>query len=276
MMLVNFGGNEARREALTERGGGRHQAPPDFALSDSPRYIGRAIAALAADPDRGKWNQKLVSSARIQRRARRGTKPKHNRRQEEYQKSVRSGDLARHYGFSDIDGSRPDDLALHGRGRRGRQGGGPERVPLGLGYRRVNGSSPMSVHNNSSHPLDYPIWTALTTTQQALAEGDARARRYPTEITPFAATRGYVARKFCSAWRADVAAGHCRAVHAGCREPARRIQGRAGGYRRADDRDAGRNASQRRRYRHPRCRRRSSDDRTDRAHQARTVLRADP
>ncbi|MEH2508141.1 putative GNAT family acetyltransferase [Bradyrhizobium sp. AZCC 1578] len=37
------------------------------------------------------------------------------------------------------------------------------------------------------HPLDYPIWTALTTTQQALAEGDARARRYPTEITPFAA-----------------------------------------------------------------------------------------
>ena len=31
----------------------------------------------------------------------------------------------------------------------------------------------MSVHN--SHLLDYPIWTALTTTQQALAEGDARA-----------------------------------------------------------------------------------------------------
>jgi predicted GNAT family acetyltransferase len=47
-------------------------------------------------------------------------------------------------------------------------------------------SNPMSVHN--SHPLDYPIWTALTTTQQALAEGDKRARRFPTEITPFAAT----------------------------------------------------------------------------------------
>jgi predicted GNAT family acetyltransferase len=44
----------------------------------------------------------------------------------------------------------------------------------------------MSVHNNSSHPLDHPIWTALTTTQQALAEGDARARRYPIEVTPFA------------------------------------------------------------------------------------------
>ena len=52
----------------------------------------------------------------------------------------------------------------------------------------------MSVRD-ANHPLDYPIWTALTTTQQALAEGDARARRYPTEITPFAATRGHVARK---------------------------------------------------------------------------------
>ena len=37
-----------------------------------------------------------------------------------------------------------------------------------------------------SHPLDHPIWTALTTTQRALAEGDARARRYPIEVTPFA------------------------------------------------------------------------------------------
>jgi ribosomal protein S18 acetylase RimI-like enzyme len=36
------------------------------------------------------------------------------------------------------------------------------------------------------HPLDHPIWTALTTTQQALAEGDGRARRYPTDVTPFA------------------------------------------------------------------------------------------
>ena len=43
----------------------------------------------------------------------------------------------------------------------------------------------MSV-SNASHPLDQPIWTALTTTQQALAEGDGRARRYPTLITPFA------------------------------------------------------------------------------------------
>jgi len=81
MMLENFGVTETNwREALTERGGGRHQAPPDFALSESPRYVGRAVAALAADPDRSKWNQKSVSS----------------------------GELARYYGFTDIDGSRPD------------------------------------------------------------------------------------------------------------------------------------------------------------------------
>ena len=44
----------------------------------------------------------------------------------------------------------------------------------------------MSVHDSSDHPLNHPIWTALTTTQQALAEGDARVRRYPTDMTPFA------------------------------------------------------------------------------------------
>src|SRR5665213_1003767 len=38
------------------------------------------------------------------------------------------------------------------------------------------------------HPLDHPIWTALTTRQQALAEGGALARRYPPDIAPFAAT----------------------------------------------------------------------------------------
>jgi NAD(P)-dependent dehydrogenase (short-subunit alcohol dehydrogenase family) len=80
MMLENFGVSEANwREALTARAG-RHQAPPDFALSESPRYVGRAVAALAADPERGKWNQKSVSA----------------------------GELARHYGFTDVDGSRPD------------------------------------------------------------------------------------------------------------------------------------------------------------------------
>ena len=55
----------------------------------------------------------------------------------------------------------------------------------------------MSVHD-AHHPLDYPIWTALTTTQQALAEGDARARRYPTEITPFAAMADTSAESFAA------------------------------------------------------------------------------
>jgi predicted GNAT family acetyltransferase len=61
-----------------------------------------------------------------------------------------------------------------------------------------NESSLMSVHNSPSHPLDYPIWTALTTTHQALAEGDARARRYPTQITPFAAMPDMSAENFAA------------------------------------------------------------------------------
>jgi NAD(P)-dependent dehydrogenase (short-subunit alcohol dehydrogenase family) len=72
MMLENFGVSEENwRDAV---------APPDFALSESPRYVGRAIVALASDPDRSRWNQQSVSS----------------------------GQLAREYGFTDIDGSQPD------------------------------------------------------------------------------------------------------------------------------------------------------------------------
>jgi predicted GNAT family acetyltransferase len=37
------------------------------------------------------------------------------------------------------------------------------------------------------HPLDHPVWHALITRQRALAEGDARARRYPPALAPFAA-----------------------------------------------------------------------------------------
>lgn len=36
------------------------------------------------------------------------------------------------------------------------------------------------------HPLDRPIWSALTTRQRSLAEGGALARRYPAEVAPFA------------------------------------------------------------------------------------------
>jgi ribosomal protein S18 acetylase RimI-like enzyme len=37
------------------------------------------------------------------------------------------------------------------------------------------------------HPLDHPVWHALTTRQAPLAEGGALARRYPPAIAPFAA-----------------------------------------------------------------------------------------
>jgi predicted GNAT family acetyltransferase len=60
------------------------------------------------------------------------------------------------------------------------------------------GEGQMTIRDARSHPLDHPIWTALTTTQQALAEGDARARRYPTEITPFAAMPDMSAENFAA------------------------------------------------------------------------------
>lgn len=53
---------------------------PHFAISESPRFTGRAVAALAADPARARWNGQSLSS----------------------------GGLAQVYGFTDLDGSRPD------------------------------------------------------------------------------------------------------------------------------------------------------------------------
>src|SRR6266851_5631018 len=44
----------------------------------------------------------------------------------------------------------------------------------------------MKAAGTSTHQLDRPIWSALTTRQQALAEGGALARRYPPAIAPFA------------------------------------------------------------------------------------------
>jgi len=38
-----------------------------------------------------------------------------------------------------------------------------------------------------THPLDNPIWTALTTTQVHWAQTSALARRFPAEIGPLAA-----------------------------------------------------------------------------------------
>jgi NAD(P)-dependent dehydrogenase (short-subunit alcohol dehydrogenase family) len=83
MMLENFGVTESNwRDALdpARAQSGQPVAPPDFALSESPRYVGRAIVSLALDPERQRWNQQSVSS----------------------------GELARVYGFTDVDGTSPD------------------------------------------------------------------------------------------------------------------------------------------------------------------------
>jgi NAD(P)-dependent dehydrogenase (short-subunit alcohol dehydrogenase family) len=53
---------------------------PHFAISESPAYVGRAVVALAQDPNVARWNGKSLSS----------------------------GQLAKIYGFTDIDGSQPD------------------------------------------------------------------------------------------------------------------------------------------------------------------------
>jgi NAD(P)-dependent dehydrogenase (short-subunit alcohol dehydrogenase family) len=82
MMLDNFGVSEENwRDSLRRTADNNEAAAPaDFALSESPRYVGRAVVALAADPDRARWNKQSVSS----------------------------GQLASEYGFTDIDGSQPD------------------------------------------------------------------------------------------------------------------------------------------------------------------------
>ncbi|MFB9249941.1 SDR family oxidoreductase [Sphaerisporangium melleum] len=73
IMLDAFGVTEANwRDALA--------AQPHFAISETPAYTGRAVAALAADPQVARWNGRSLSS----------------------------GQLAQVYGFTDIDGSRPD------------------------------------------------------------------------------------------------------------------------------------------------------------------------
>ena len=73
MMLDAFGVTEGTwREAL--------ERVPHFAISESPRYVGRGVAALAADRDRTRHSGRSTSS----------------------------GELAREYGFTDLDGSRPD------------------------------------------------------------------------------------------------------------------------------------------------------------------------
>ena len=73
MMLDAYGVTEENWRDATAK-------EPHFAISETPAYVGRAVAALAADPDRARWNGRSTSS----------------------------GELARVYGFTDLDGSRPD------------------------------------------------------------------------------------------------------------------------------------------------------------------------
>ncbi|WP_432926616.1 SDR family oxidoreductase [Microbispora sp. CA-135349] len=73
IMLGHYGVTEANwRDALDRQ--------PHFAISESPAFVGRAVAALAADPEVTRWNGQSLSS----------------------------GQLAQVYGFTDVDGSRPD------------------------------------------------------------------------------------------------------------------------------------------------------------------------
>ena len=59
-------------------------------------------------------------------------------------------------------------------------------------------SGAMSVPATSIHPLDRPIWSALTSRQQTLAEGAGRARRYPPSIAPFADLADMSAESFAA------------------------------------------------------------------------------
>jgi NAD(P)-dependent dehydrogenase (short-subunit alcohol dehydrogenase family) len=82
MMLENYGVTEATwRTALhLARADGHPTAPPGFAESETPRYVGRGVAAIAADAHRHRWNQRSVTSAQ----------------------------LARDYHFTDLDHRQPD------------------------------------------------------------------------------------------------------------------------------------------------------------------------
>ena len=69
----------------TERVLAAHAAEPfDLGPTESPEYLGRAIAALAADPG------VLAKSGRL----------------------LTVGDLAREYGFTDVDGRQPEPFHL--------------------------------------------------------------------------------------------------------------------------------------------------------------------
>ena len=71
MMLEAFGVREENWREFT--------GPPDFMVSESPRYVGPRRRRARRRPERARWNQR----------------------------SVTSGELAEAYGFTDVDGSQP-------------------------------------------------------------------------------------------------------------------------------------------------------------------------
>src|SRR5262245_181112 len=73
MMLEAYGVTESTWRDATK-------ISPHFAISESPGFVGRAVAALARDPEVSRWNGRSLSS----------------------------GQLAKVYGFTDLDGSQPD------------------------------------------------------------------------------------------------------------------------------------------------------------------------
>lgn len=72
-MLEAYGVTESNWRDATKK-------MPHFGISESPAFVGRAVAALAQDPDVSRWTGKSLSS----------------------------GQLAKVYGFTDLDGSQPD------------------------------------------------------------------------------------------------------------------------------------------------------------------------
>ena len=72
-VLDHFGVSAENWRAATKR-------DPHFAASETPRYIGRAVAALAADPEVARWRGAALSTWQ----------------------------LAHEYGFTDVDGTQPD------------------------------------------------------------------------------------------------------------------------------------------------------------------------
>jgi NAD(P)-dependent dehydrogenase (short-subunit alcohol dehydrogenase family) len=89
-MLENFGVTESNwRDACAKR--------PGFAISESPAYVARGVAALALDPDPSRWAGTIISARQ----------------------------LADEYGVTDTDGSKPDcwgHLAAYGWDHQGGEG----------------------------------------------------------------------------------------------------------------------------------------------------------